>query len=135
MEKLDALIRRSISEDFANFLESPAIRLERVLDSWKQIIELTTSIDQSLFTDSARGNLFVQLIEESLANSVRKGRATKVNISASLSDSQLLVEINDNGTFDQSSTPGMGSAWIERHSVGDWNFEVTSSGTSLRVEL
>jgi signal transduction histidine kinase len=135
MEKLDALIRRSISEDFANFLESPAIRLERVLDSWKQIIELTTSIDQSLFTDSARGNLFVQLIEESLANSVRKGRATKVNISATLRDNQLLVEINDNGTFDQSSTPGMGSAWIERHSVGDWNFEVTSSGTTLRVEL
>jgi signal transduction histidine kinase len=135
MEKLDALIRRSISEDFANFLESPAKRLDRVLDSWNQIIELKTDIDQNLFTNSARGNLFVQLVEESLANSVRKGKATQVKISAALTANQLHIVISDNGTFDQSSTPGMGSAWIERHSVGDWNFEVTSSGTTLKVEL
>lgn len=135
MEKLDALIRRSISEDFANFLESPAKRLDRVLDSWNQIIELKADIDQNLFANSARGNLFVQLVEESLANSVRKGKATQVTISAALTANQLQVVISDNGTFDQSSTPGMGSAWIERHSVGDWNFEVTSSGTTLKVEL
>lgn len=135
MEKLDALIRRSISEDFANFLESPAIRLERVLDSWSQIIELTTSIDRELFQDSARGNLFVQLVEESLANSVRKGKATKVNITATLTSHQLEVLISDNGAFDKSSTPGMGTAWIERHAVGDWKFNVTDAGTILRVEL
>ena len=135
MEKLDALIRRSIGEDFANFLESPAKRLDRVLDSWSQIIALTTDIDMELFNDSARGNLFVQLVEESLANSVRKGKATKVNIHATLTANQLQVEISDNGTFDQSSTPGMGSAWIERHSVGEWSFESTSDGTVLRVEL
>lgn len=135
MEKLDALIRRSIGEDFANFLESPAKRLDRVLDSWSQIIALTTDIDIELFNDSARGNLFVQLVEESLANSVRKGKATKVNIHATLTANQLQVEISDNGTFDQSSTPGMGSAWIERHSVGEWSFESTSDGTVLRVEL
>lgn len=135
MEKLDALIRRSIGEDFANFLESPAKRLDRVLDSWSQIIALTTDIDMELFNDSARGNLFVQLVEESLANSVRKGKASKVNIRATLTANQLQVEISDNGTFDQSSTPGMGSAWIERHSVGEWSFESKSTGTVLRVEL
>lgn len=135
MEKLDALIRRSISEDFANFLESPAKRLGRVLDSWSQIIELTTDIDQDLFIDSARGNLFVQLVEESLANSVRKGKATQVKITAVLSGAQLHIEITDNGTFNQNSTPGMGSAWIERHSVGDWKFEAHELGTTLRVEL
>ena len=135
MEKLDALIRRSIAEDFANFLESPAERLERVLNSWSQIITLTTEIDMELFKDSARGNLFVQLIEESLANSVRKGKASKVTIVATLTDNQLRVEIIDNGTFDESPTPGMGSAWIERHSVGDWSFETSNVGTTLRVEL
>lgn len=135
MEKLDALIRRSINEDFANFLESPATRLVRVLDSWSQIIELTTDIDQDLFLDSARGNLFVQLVEESLANSVRKGKATQVTVSATLDGNQLHVVIADNGTFDHGSKAGMGSAWIERHSVGDWNFDVTGSGTTLRVEL
>lgn len=135
MEKLDALIRRSIGEDFANFLESPAKRLDRVLDSWSQIIALSTDIDMELFNNSARGNLFVQLVEESLANSVRKGKATKVNILAALTANQLQVEISDNGTFDESSTPGMGSAWIERHSVGEWSFDSTSVGTVLRVEL
>jgi signal transduction histidine kinase len=135
MEKLDALIRRSFGEDFANFIESPELRLARILDSWSQIIELKSTIDPLLFQDAGRGNLFVQLVEESLANAVRKGGATRVFISAILMENQLQVEITDNGTFDQRSTPGMGTDWIERHSDGDWSFEITTSGTVLRVQL
>jgi hypothetical protein len=135
MEKLDALIRRSFGEDFANFIESPELRLARILDSWSQIIELKSTIDPLLFQDAGRGNLFVQLVEESLANAVRKGGATRVFISATLIENQLQVEITDNGTFDQRSTPGMGTDWIERHSDGDWSFEITTSGTVLRVQL
>lgn len=135
LEKLESLIRRSMGEDFANFLESPEIRLDRVLASWEGIVTLKTSIDRNLFTDPARGNLFVQLVEESLANSVRKGQATEVEIKATFRDARLEIEINDNGVFDKSSTPGLGSAWLERYAVGESKFDATSSGTRLSVEL
>ena len=135
LEKLDSLIRRSMGEDFANFLESPEIRLDRVLASWNGIVTLKTSIDRALFSDPARGNLFVQLVEESLANSVRKGQATEVEIKATFIGTRLEIEINDNGVFDKSSKPGLGSAWLERYAVGESKFNATESGTRLSVEL
>lgn len=135
LEKLDSLIRRSMGEDFANFLESPEIRLDRVLASWNGIVSLKTSIDRALFSDPARGNLFVQLVEESLANSVRKGQATEVEIKATFIGTRLEIEINDNGVFDKSSKPGLGSAWLERYAVGESKFDATESGTRLSVEL
>lgn len=135
MEKLDALIRRSMGEDFSNFLESPETRLERVIQSWSGIIELTLDIDRNLFTDPARANLFVQLVEESLANSVRKGQASIVKIKAAFIGSRLVIEISDNGRFEKKGNPGLGSAWIERFAVGEWKFESHETGTRLRVEL
>jgi hypothetical protein len=135
LEKLESLIRRSMGEDFANFLESPEIRLDRVLASWNGIIALETSIDRDLFSDPARGNLFVQLIEESIANSVRKGHATEVKIRATFTGSRLEIDINDNGHFDKSSKPGLGTAWLERYAVGESKIDATESGTRLTVEL
>lgn len=135
LEKLDALIRRSMGEDFSNFLESPQMRLQRVVDSWSSLVELNPQIDLSLFNDPARGNLFVQLIEESLANAVRKGKATSISISAVLAGSRLLVEITDNGTFAEGSSAGIGSAWIERYAVGEWSYTTGHSQTVLKVEL
>jgi signal transduction histidine kinase len=124
-----------MGEDFANFLESPEIRLDRVLASWNGIIALETSIDRDLFSDPARGNLFVQLIEESIANSVRKGHATEVKIRATFTGSRLEIDINDNGHFDKSSKPGLGTAWLERYAVGESKIDATESGTRLTVEL
>lgn len=135
MEKLDGLIRRSMGEDFSNFLESPETRFDRVIQSWSGIINLTLEIDRKLFTDPARANLFVQLIEESLANSVRKGHATTVLIKATFFGSRLDIEISDNGQFEKKGNPGLGSAWIERFAVGEWKFESTELGTRLLVEL
>ena len=135
MEKLDALIRRSMGEDFSNFLESPETRFDRVIQSWSGLIKLDTKIDRKLFSDPARANLFVQLVEESLVNSVRKGQSSEVFISATFSGSRLEIVISDNGKFKSTTNPGLGSAWIERFAVGEWKFESSDSGTRLLVEL
>ena len=135
MEKLDALIRRSMGEDFSNFLESPETRFDRVIQSWSGLIKLDTKIDRKLFSDPARANLFVQLVEESLVNSVRKGQSSEVFICATFSGSRLEIVISDNGKFKSTTNPGLGSAWIERFAVGEWKFESSDSGTRLLVEL
>jgi hypothetical protein len=135
LEKLDALIRRSMGEDFSNFLESPESRLDRVLQSWAEIVSLKVHIDRALFTDAARGILFVQLIEESLANSVRKGNATEIRITATFMSSRLQAEIEDNGKFNSGNGAGIGTAWIERFAVGDWSITPIEGGTLLKVEL
>ena len=135
LEKLDALIRRSMGEDFSNFLESPESRLDRVLKSWDEIVTLKVNIDRLLFTDAARGMLFVQLVEESLANSVRKGNATEIAIDATFIGSRLEVQIKDNGQFNSENGTGLGTAWIERFSAGEWFITAVEGGTLLKVEL
>ena len=135
LEKLDALIRRSMGEDFSNFLESPESRLDRVLKSWDEIVTLKVKIDRLLFTDASRGMLFVQLIEESLANSVRKGNATEITIDATFIGSRLEVQIEDNGKFNSKNGTGIGTEWIERFAVGEWFITTVEGGTLLKVEL
>lgn len=135
LEKLDALIRRSMGEDFSNFLESPESRLNRVLNSWDEIVTLKVNIDRLLFTDDSRGMLFVQLVEESLANSVRKGNATEITIDATFIGSRLEVQIADNGKFNSENGAGIGTAWIERFAVGEWFITAVEGGTLLEVEL
>jgi hypothetical protein len=58
-----------------------------------------------------------------------------VKINATFIGSRLEIEISDNGYFDKSSKPGLGSAWLERYAVGDSKFDATESGTRLTVEL
>jgi signal transduction histidine kinase len=135
LEKLDALIRRSMGEDFSNFLESPESRLDRVLKSWDEIVTLKVNIDRLLFTDASRGMLFVQLVEESVANSVRKGNATEIAIDATFIGSRLEVQIKDNGQFNSENGAGIGTAWIERFSAGEWFITAVEGGTLLKVEL
>jgi hypothetical protein len=134
LEKLDALIRRSMGDDFSNFLESPETRLNRVLASWDEIVTLNVKIDRLLFTDASRGVLFVQLIEECLANSVRKGNATEITIWATFHDSRLEVQIKDNGIFNTENGEGIGTAWIERFAASGTIMAV-EGGTLLKVEL
>ena len=134
LEKLDALIRRSMGEDFSNFLESPETRLDRVLASWDEIVTLKVDIDRLLFTDASRGMLFVQLIEECLANSVRKGNATEITINATFNDSHLEVQIKDNGVFNAGNGGGIGTAWIERFAASG-SITAEEGGTLLKAEL
>lgn len=134
LERLDALIRRSMGEDFSNFLESPEARLDRVLKSWDEIVTLKVNIDKLLFTDTSRGMLFVQLIEECLANSVRKGNATEITITATFNDSRLEVEIKDNGRFNAENGAGIGTAWIERFAASGV-ITAVEGGTLLKAEL
>ena len=135
LEKLNSLIRRSMGEDFSNFLESPESRLDRVLKSWDEIVTLKVNIDRLLFNEASRGVLFVQLVEESLANSVRKGNATEIAIDATFIGSRLEVQIKDNGQFNSENGTGLGTAWIERFAAGEWFITAVEGGTLLKVEL
>ena len=105
-----------------------------MLASWDEIVTLNVKIDRLLFTDASRGVLFVQLIEECLANSVRKGNATEITIWATFHDSRLEVQIKDNGIFNTENGEGIGTAWIERFAASGTIMAV-EGGTLLKVEL
>jgi signal transduction histidine kinase len=136
MEKVESFISRSRSEDFKNFLETPELRLLRVIDSWEGIAEIEISLDKKIFEDQVRAALMVQLIEESLANAVRSGRANKVAVSAEFSADSLRITVRDNGMAPmQNIRDGLGSKWIDSVSVSFWTLEETENGRTLTVDM
>ena len=136
MEKVESFISRSRNEDFKNFLETPELRLFRVIDSWEGIAEIEISLDKQIFEDQVRAALMVQLIEESLANAVRSGRANKVAVSAEFSADSLRITVRDNGMAPmQNIRDGLGSKWIDSVSVSFWTLEETENGRTLTVDM
>ena len=136
MEKVESFISRSRSEDFKNYLETPELRLNRVAQSWEGIAAIKIAIDKKVYVDQVRASLMVQLIEESVANAVRSGRATKVDISAEFSLDSLKITVRDNGKVPiRNIKKGFGSNWIDSIAISHWALEETDSGRTLTVEI
>ena len=136
MEKVESFISRSRNEDFMNFLETPEIRLKRILNSWEGIAKIEVSMDENIYDDPARASLMVQLIQESVANAIRSGRANEISISGEFSGDSIRITVSDNG---KASTPkgkrGIGSEWIDSIATTDWVLEETDKGRTLKLEI
>jgi signal transduction histidine kinase len=136
IEKVNAFISRSRSEDFQNFMETPELRLARIVESWNGIAVVTLDIDPNIYQDPIRAPLVVQLIEEAIANAVRSGKARAIKISGSYVSETIAIEVRDNGTakFTRGS-PGLGSRWIDSIAVSHWNLREESGERILTVEI
>ena len=136
MEKVESFISRSRSEDFKNFLETPEIRFKRILDSWEGIAKIDVSLDERIYDDPARASLMVQLIQESVANAIRGGRANEISISAQFHGDSFKITVSDNGkAVALNRKRGIGSEWIDSIATTDWVLEETDTGRTLIVEI
>lgn len=136
MERLDALVSQSKSEDFKNFLETPQVRLNRIVNSWDGIADVKLDLDFAIWSDSMRSSLVVSLLQEAIANSVRSGRANHVEVRGELNGDSIVITVVDNGAATLlSERRGIGSQWIDRIAISDWKLEQTDSGRVLRVEI
>ena len=136
MEKLEALVSQSKSEDFKNFMETPEARLNRVVNSWDGIAEIHLNVDPHIWQDPSRSSIVVSLIQEAVANSVRSGRANRVDVVSEYSKDSIFVTITDNGSATLlTDRRGIGSQWIDRIAISDWKLEQTDIGRVLRVEI
>ncbi len=136
MEKLEALVSQSKSEDFKNFMETPEARLARVINSWDGISEINLNIDPLIWQDPSRSSIVVSLIQEAIANAVRSGRANQVDVAGEYSVDSIVVTVTDNGSATLlTDRRGIGSQWIDRIAISDWKLEQTDIGRVLRVEI
>jgi signal transduction histidine kinase len=135
LERLNAIVQRSLSEDFLNYLEMPRERFDRIISSWDGIVLIRHQIEPAIFMDPIRATLFIQLIQEGIANAVRRGNASLVEIESQYDSEVLKVGIWNDGDFDTTSKAGLGHEWIERLAVSDWSIQSSGQGTKLEVEF
>jgi hypothetical protein len=135
LEKLGALINRSISEDFANFDETPLLRLERMIQAWVGIATVTVEIDENCKEDSKHLNLIVQVIEEATTNSVRYGNARNISARVSKTEAGTSISIDTDGGSTIGDSTGLGSDWLKQKSISVSPLEVNPKGTHFVVEI
>ena len=133
LEKLGAVINRSVSEDFVNFQKSPSERLERMIESWKGLVDIQIQFPDEHRIDKDRIGLVVEVIEEAVANAVRLGNADKIVVDTFLDKGYLKIIIEDNGQGPIAGGKGLGGQWLDRFALEEWNLEKTSVGTKLTV--
>ena len=91
LQRVHALLARSVSEDFADLGEDPSSRADRVALGWRGICEVVFSIDPIIGGDP-RLPVAVQAAEEIIANAVRHAGATAVSVTITLVESDLQVK-------------------------------------------
>ncbi len=135
LEKLGALINRSIGEDFANFDETPLLRLDRMIQAWVGIATVTVEIDENCKEDSKHLNLIVQVIEEATTNSVRYGNARNISARVSKTGSVTSISIDTDGGSTIVDSTGLGSDWMKEKSISVSPLAVHPKGTHFVVEI
>lgn len=135
LEKLGALINRSISEDFANFDEAPLLRLDRMVDAWDGIATVTFEIEEGCKSDPAHLNLLVQVIEESTTNSVRYGKAKRLHAKITKLKRGSMVEITTDGLGAETFSGGLGSSWLKNKTIRQSPLEFSETGTRWVMEI
>ena len=77
-----------------------------------------------------------RVVEEAIANAIRHGKATHIDIDVTADAHQALhVVVSDNGIGPQGGRPGIGSAYLTQVSQGQWAITPTVEGSRLEVVI
>jgi signal transduction histidine kinase len=134
IEKLGALINRSISQDFKEFYESPILRLNKLPEAWRGILDLTLNVPEQVLSDSEKAVVLTQIIEELVSNTAAHLDATSLVVDVSIEDSNniKIIALN-NGQFIKGRSKGMGKDWINSISVSKVLEEQTKDGYKVTI--
>lgn len=135
LQRVNSLVNRSFTDEFAKFSESPLQRLEVIRKSWAGILNIEVEIPEDLLDIPQRNAIIVQIIEEFAANSFRHGRATSISVTGSTGHSGLSLHLLSNGSDFAPTRRGLGSQWLDQIALGEWDLIETSKGISLQIEI
>ena len=133
-EQLGAWINKSVSEDFENSTLDPASRAFGSIAAWRGIADVEINISPETFSRHSMAPLLVQVIEESISNSVRHLKATKITFHFAPSNTDQLI-IETNGRLPAAPTNGIGTSWLNSISLKPTEIVETATGTRSVIDL
>ena len=133
-EQLGAWINKSVSEDFENSRIDPASRAYGSIAAWHGIANVEINISPETFSGHPMASLLVQVIEESISNSVRHLKATKIKFHFDPSNTDQLI-IETNGRPSATPTNGIGVSWLNSISLKPTELVETANGTRSVIDL
>jgi len=93
-------------------------RLMEAADAWRGLADVRIAVpdadnEQEVDIEEAEWQLLADVVHESIANSVRHGRATSIDISIAVSPTDIVVTMIDDRTGSaEAGPPGLGTTWL-----------------------
>lgn len=126
--ELDALGLSGALRELAVFLSGPSLKVEATLPP--EIVSLSKQVEVAAY----------RIVAEALTNVVRHAQATRAEITVTLTETRLAVEVCDDGVGvpPDASRNGMGLRFMAQRAkeiAGEFSYESTDDGTSVRAVL
>ena len=135
LQRVSAVANRSLSEDLSRMSQVPLERLNSVINSWENLLEIDIQIEQQFLNTHLDSISFIQTLEEVATNAFRHDKATKLIITAEMGEVGVHVYFQSNGTQPISKSKGIGTLWLDQVSLTPWSIEKNELGTLITVEL
>lgn len=113
----------------------PSKRMEALQQSWAGLAEISYHFSDEFSELHSYSDICSQLIEEAVVNSIRHGKANKIQVTGMKKADYLSIEVIDNGQFSESSRhSGLGSILFNTF-ARDWSLRREPEGTVLSFTI
>ena len=106
----------------------PKVRLEELTQTWRGLARIKMDLPPELETVSKNGEIISQLIEESVINAIRHGKAKNVKVTVWIEGDICKIEVQDDGKLKSTKKPGLGSTLFQVFAP-DWKLKTNDAGT------
>ena len=98
-------------------------RLPEIAQSWQGLAEIEYELIPEFSEFHSQSEITSQLIEEAVVNAIRHGKASKISIKATTSDSSISVSVRDNGSMQMGkASSGLGTILLNTFAES-WSLE------------
>jgi len=106
----------------------PKVRLEELTQTWRGLTRIKMDLPPELDSVSKNGEIISQLIEESVINAIRHGKAKNVKVTVWIEGDVCKIEVQDDGKLKSTKKPGLGSTLFQVFAP-DWKLKTNEAGT------
>jgi hypothetical protein len=135
LQRVSAVANRSLSEELSRMSQDPLERLNSVVNSWENLLEIDVQIEKQFLKTHLDSITFIQTLEEVATNAFRHDKATKLSITSEMGEVGVRVYFQSNGKQPISKSKGVGTLWLDQVSLTPWSIEKNELGTLITVEL
>jgi hypothetical protein len=112
----------------------PSNRIHEIAQSWVGLSTIRAELPPELDVISPNGEIIAQLVEESVVNSIRHGKAKFVNINGSVVGGICHMVVTNDGELIKGSHKGLGTILFDTF-ADTWEIKSELSGTRLTFSL
>jgi signal transduction histidine kinase len=106
----------------------PKDRLNELSQTWRGLTRIKMDLPPELESISRNGEIISQLIEESVINAIRHGKAKNVKVRVWIEGEICKIEVQDDGKLKSTKKQGLGSTLFEVFAP-DWKLKSNKDGT------